>query len=78
MRGRKVMGLSGKLQSGKDTLGEHLIRKEYTRVAFADRLKEGLAAMLGLTVEYINNNKDRHSDRQHRQPLAQAPGRSPG
>lgn len=36
-----LIGLSGKLQSGKDTVAEYLIKKyNFNRLAFADKLKE--------------------------------------
>lgn len=41
----KVIGLSGYAQSGKDTIGAALEKEGYQRVAFADRIREGLYAL---------------------------------
>ena len=36
-----IIGISGKLQSGKDTVADYLVKKYgFVRVAFADKLKE--------------------------------------
>lgn len=40
-----VIGLSGYAQSGKDTIGAALETRGYQRVAFADRIREGLYAL---------------------------------
>ena len=46
-----LLGLSG---SGKDTVGQEFINKGYTRVAFADVLKEEYAAMKGIPLESLH------------------------
>ena len=56
-----IIGLSGKKQSGKDTVCS-MIQNRYTnlripRVAFADALKEEVAKALEIDVEEINANK---------------------
>ena len=48
----KLIGLSGKARSGKDTVANHLwLHHEFTRIAFADPLKQGVKAMFGLTYD---------------------------
>lgn len=56
-----IIALSGKKQSGKDTVADILTElarpTRVFRLAFADALKEELACALGVTVDYINQNK---------------------
>lgn len=55
---RKILGLTGKMQSGKDTLGWHLTEdRGYVRMAFADRIKKGLAEILGVSTAHIDSCK---------------------
>tara|TARA_R100001463_G_scaffold103656_2_gene158102 strand:- start:16295 stop:16849 length:555 start_codon:yes stop_codon:yes gene_type:complete len=61
----KIIGLSGKKKSGKDTVyrlaGEYL-KKHYKakagRVAFADPLKHEVSEITGFTLEFIEKHKD--------------------
>jgi hypothetical protein len=56
-----IIGISGKKQAGKDTLCELLLNAadaKGTRIAFADALKEEVAKACGVTVEFINENKE--------------------
>lgn len=56
-----IIGISGKKQAGKDTLCDLLIKAadaKGTRIAFADALKEEVARACGVTVEFINANKE--------------------
>lgn len=47
-----LIGLTGKKQSGKDTVAEHLIEEYgFTRYAFADPIKEACQAIFGFTKE---------------------------
>lgn len=40
-----LLGICGRMQSGKDTLGEYLVREQdYRRMAFADKVKEAVVA----------------------------------
>lgn len=41
----QVIGLSGYGRAGKDTIGQALVNRGFTRTAFADRIREGLYAM---------------------------------
>lgn len=46
---RLIIGLGYRARSGKDTAGEHLVKYHgFKRIAFADRLKETVGAMLGV------------------------------
>jgi len=56
-----VIGISGKKQSGKDTLAKHIANLSVlpvTRIGFADALKEELAKACGVSVEFIDKHKD--------------------
>ena len=55
-----IYGLTGKMRSGKDTLFTIVkgITPDVVRLAFADSLKEEVAKACGVTVEFINDNKD--------------------
>lgn len=49
--------IAGKMGAGKDTIAATLVENGFTRLAFADALKEELAETLGVTVDEINRNK---------------------
>jgi hypothetical protein len=55
-----LIGISGPLKSGKDTVFEILSRRqtELKRMAFADPLKKEVAEACGVTVDFINEHKD--------------------
>lgn len=53
MEDMEIVGLCGKKRSGKDTIGKHYIAKGFTRVAFADPLKNGCIAMFGFSNEQV-------------------------
>lgn len=54
-----LIGFAGLARSGKDTAGRYLCeRYGFERVAFADPLKEGIAAMLGMPVALMDGLKD--------------------
>lgn len=56
---RKVLGLAGKARCGKDTVGAYLTETHgFTRDAFADPIKKGLAAMLNISVEALEIRKE--------------------
>jgi hypothetical protein len=49
---KKLIGLTGKARSGKDTAGKLLVMNHnFHRMAFADPLKEAMAATFGVAVE---------------------------
>ena len=60
----KIIGLSGKKRSGKDTVyqiaGDMLFRQgiKAGRVAFADPLKHEIAEITGFNVDFIEKNKE--------------------
>jgi len=46
----KLIGITGKARSGKDTIAKHLwAEHEFTRIAFADPLKAAAKSIFGLT-----------------------------
>jgi cytidylate kinase len=48
-----IIGLSGYAQTGKDTVAQHLVEKYgYTRIAFADPIREALYALDPLISDY--------------------------
>ena len=54
-----LIGLTGYKQSGKDTFASVLIEEgDFRRVAYADALKEDVAAYLGITYEELEANKE--------------------
>src|SRR4051812_49215672 len=53
----KLIGLTGKARSGKDTVASFLIEQFAVRtLAFARPLKEGLKTMFHLTEEHVNGS----------------------
>ena len=55
----RIIGITGRARSGKDTIANHLVyQHNFTKVAFADPIKEGLAAMLNVTKPYLEEHKD--------------------
>jgi hypothetical protein len=54
-----IIGFTGVKGSGKDTCGQFLVETyEFTRVAFADRLKEAVAILFDISVENVDDYKD--------------------
>jgi len=43
----KILGLCGLIGSGKGTVADILVQQGFTKLSFADRLKDGVAAMFG-------------------------------
>ena len=57
-----LLGLSGRIGAGKDTVGSYLVEKHgYTQRAFADKLKEATAALLNIPYELIDDFKENGS-----------------
>jgi phosphomevalonate kinase len=58
----KIIGISGKKKSGKDTvaslLAANLPKGSAIRYHFADALKREVAIMYGVTVDFIESHKD--------------------
>lgn len=58
-----IIGLTGKRLSGKDTAGAYLVEHYgFERVAFADKLKEGVAALFDITREEVDEYKGQEND----------------
>lgn len=59
----KLIGISGKKRSGKDTVCQRIIEtlgyNRARRVAFADEVKVEVAAAIKESVEYVEENKDK-------------------
>lgn len=59
----KLIGIGGKKQHGKDTLGKYLVeRYGYTRISFADPLKEMIRPAFGFTEEQLYGSKKEDVD----------------
>ena len=55
----RIIGVTGFKRSGKDTFARVLSeRAGYVRVAFADALKEEVAAFLGISLEELERDKE--------------------
>jgi hypothetical protein len=65
MQRHNIIGIMGKLKSGKDTVGQMLLETQPgARVAFADKLKEICGEMYGLTKEQMNTEEGKAKDTQ--------------
>src|SRR5215471_233675 len=54
-----IIGLSGQKQSGKDTVAAYLVKEHgFERKAFADPLKQSVAALLGIPFSDVDRLKD--------------------
>ena len=51
-----VLALSGYKRSGKDTVADHLISKDFIRVSFADPLKDMVAEHFGIRREWLDSS----------------------
>lgn len=57
-----LIGITGKKRSGKDTIGEYLVAHHgYTKVGFADLVKQSIAALFGIDIEIVDRLKDEPS-----------------
>jgi len=55
----RIIGLTGKARSGKDTVGKYLCENHgYARVSFAGPLKDMIGALLKLSPDELELNKD--------------------
>jgi len=55
----KIIGLTGKARSGKDTVGKYLCENHgYVRVSFAEPLKDMVGALIGLDPDKLELIKD--------------------
>jgi dephospho-CoA kinase len=53
----KLIGITGKARSGKDTIARHLwAQHAFTRIAFADPLKLAAQSIFGLTHDQTWND----------------------
>ncbi|VTU31863.1 deoxynucleoside monophosphate kinase [Variovorax sp. PBS-H4] len=49
-----LIGITGKAQAGKDTLGAEFVRAGYRRISFADPLKEAVSVIAGEPLELFH------------------------
>lgn len=69
----KIIGLTGKAGSGKDTVAGHLVNtfpRQFRTVAFADAIRDGLKAIFGLTQQQL-------TDRVLKEQILESIGKSP-
>ena len=58
-RMRKIIGIAGLIGSGKDTVANHLINSHsFRRIKFADKLKDGVAAIFEWPRELLEGDTD--------------------
>lgn len=58
-RMRKIIGIAGLIGSGKDTVANHLIQEhDFKRIKFADKLKDGVAAIFEWPRELLEGDSD--------------------
>ena len=58
-RMRKIIGIAGLIGSGKDTVANHLIKEHnFQRIKFADKLKDGVAAIFEWPRELLEGDSD--------------------
>ena len=56
---RKIIGIAGLIGSGKDTVANHLIQEhDFKRIKFADKLKDGVAAIFEWPRELLEGDSD--------------------
>jgi hypothetical protein len=59
----RIIGITGRKQHGKDTIGNYLVEKYgYTRIAFADAIKDMLRPTFGFTEEQLHGHKKEEID----------------
>jgi hypothetical protein len=57
-----IIGLTGKAQAGKDTIGQYLVEQhKFERLAFADKLKEALSALFDFDRSHSESFKENGS-----------------
>ncbi len=53
----KILGICGYATSGKDEFAKGLVARGFTRVAFADSLKQEVSRHMGITIERLEAEK---------------------
>ena len=56
-----VIGISGKIGSGKDTLGDYFCNRGFIKISFARRLKEVVATLTSTTLEENLSQRGKNS-----------------
>lgn len=63
MNSYKIIGICGKKLHGKDTIANYLVEHYgFTKVSFADALKNGVKEIFGFSDEQLNGNKKENND----------------
>jgi hypothetical protein len=57
MRENRIIGLAGKARSGKDLLGNYLVRLGFNQMAFANNLKEACRSVFNLSYNDLHGDK---------------------
>ncbi len=58
----KIIGISGKLNSGKTTLANYIVNEyKYTKYSFADPLKKGLMEIFGFEYDQVYTTKGKET-----------------
>ena len=59
---RRIIGIAGLIGSGKDTVANHLINEHnFQRIKFADKLKDGVAAIFDWPRDLLEGDTDESS-----------------
>jgi hypothetical protein len=53
-----IIGICGLIGSGKGSVGDILVEQGYTKVSFADKLKDGVATIFGYDRSMLEGNTD--------------------
>ena len=53
-----IIGICGLIGSGKGSVGDILVEQGYTKVSFADKLKDGVASIFGYDRSMLEGNTD--------------------
>lgn len=58
MSSRKIIGLTGRRRSGKDTVASFLVDRGFTRLSFADPLKEAVKSLFFFSDDQLEKRKE--------------------
>lgn len=55
----KLVGFTGYKETGKSTAGQFLVEQGFTRLGFADKLKEAVANLFGISIQEVEEFKEK-------------------